>query len=73
MTNQQFDFFLACQTVGGVCGCNGRYQELLYKKIEKVWRNLTIQQLMDAIEEASREFNAQEERHLQIMKEASRG
>lgn len=51
------DFLHACQQIGGVCGSNGRYQLALYRSVEKRWKTMTVQQLLDAIETANTEFN----------------
>lgn len=57
MSKRMFDFLTACQIVGGVCGSNGRYQRMLWERVEKTWQTMTVAQLIDAIELASAEFN----------------
>lgn len=56
-TSDGFEFLFACQRIGGVSGSSGRYQEMLYRSVEKRWRTMTVQQLLDAIDAARAEFN----------------
>ncbi len=54
---QRFDFLCACNLIGGVSGSNGRYQDALFRSVEKRWRTMTVEQLLDAIEDESARFN----------------
>lgn len=58
MSNDDFFMFLqACQTIGGVCCSNGRYQDAMYRRVDERWRTMTVEQLLDAIEDESARFN----------------
>ena len=62
MKTETFEFLLACQTIGGVCGSNGRYQAMLAGYLPEDWRNMRISELLSLIDEASGDFNKLERR-----------
>lgn len=55
------DFLQAMQEIGTLACANGRYQELIFRSVEWKWRDLTVDELLTAIDKADEEFNRLEQ------------
>lgn len=51
------DFLIACQVIGGVAASSVRYQDAMYLRVDECWRTMTVEQLLDAIEDESAKFD----------------
>lgn len=57
MNRDYMAFLYACTVIGGVAESNGRFQECLYRVVERYWETMTVSELLQQIESTKDEFN----------------